>query len=289
MGTPIPADVKRRATAKLEIASSGNFFKSNCARLLPSFDHCATSTSNELTLGVELGEGAFCDVKEIAAIALKRKSNSDGGDGGISNGEGIEKFLPKTISTPVSILSSGNNNETDEADFPVNLFQNKSEIREYMAENCIRDEGYEHARYALKKLKPNIMQKQLEQGLIDISVEAQFLACLDHPNIIKMRGITGEVLTPEFGLVLDRLYLTLEDKMDAWVQAKKMATSNVCGCLFGSVDKATKASLVFSAITVAYDLACALRYIHSNNLVYRDIKPENAGFDVRGDVKVCVQ
>mmetsp|Transcript_11339 Transcript_11339/g.20148 ORF Transcript_11339/g.20148 Transcript_11339/m.20148 type:complete len:222 (-) Transcript_11339:69-734(-) len=66
-----------------------------------------------------------------------------------------------------------------------------------------------------------------------------------------------------------------------------MATSSgLCGCLFGSVDSATKSALVFSAITVAYDLACALRYIHSNNLVYRDVKPENAGFDVRGDIKL---
>ena len=212
-------------------------------------------------MGVKLGEGAFCDVKEITAIVLKRKSNGD--DDHSSNGNEKEKFLPQPRQESPNLDSS----KTDEADFPVNLFQNQSEIREYMSENCIRKDeiGGDHSRYALKQLKPTNMQKQLEQGLIDISIEAQYLSCLNHPNVIKMRGVAGEPLTPEFGLVLDRLYLTLEDKMDTWNEETKMATNGgLCGCLFGSVDSATKASLVFSAITVAYDLACALRYIHSN-------------------------
>ena len=40
--------------------------------------------------------------------------------------------------------------------------------------------------------------------------------------------------------------------------------------------------LVLERLTVAYDLAAAFFYLHENRLVYRDIKPENIGFDVRG-------
>jgi len=283
-------DFKQRAKAKLEAASSGKFFQSNTARLLPSFDRCATAGAgagadadagadgsediDEITLGVLLGEGAFCDVKEVTAIVLKRKSNSNSSD----NDDNSEKEKEPKQS-----------HEIDEADFPVNLFENKSEIRKYMSTNCMRkdDDDRDQARYALKQLAPTNVQKKLEQALIDISIEAKFLACLNHPNIIKMRGVVGEPLSPNFGLVLDRLYMTLEDKMESWTAEKKMATSGgLCGCLFGSGDSTAKAALVFSAITVAYDLACALRYIHNNNLVYRDIKPENAGFDVRGDIKL---
>jgi len=266
-------EFKKRCTAKLEVASSGIFFHSNHARLLPSFDRGATATGDELTLGVKLGEGAFCEVKEIIAITLKRKPNPEDG---ISNGDGKE----------INSTKGRDESETDEADFPVDIFQTKSEIRDYMAENFIREEGGKNARYALKQLKPTNSQKHVEQGLIDISIEARFLACLNHPNVIKMRGIAGDPLSPEFGLVLDRLYLTLEDKMDLWTERKNAASSKLCGCLFESVDKKEKSSLAFEAITVAYDLACALRYIHGNNLVYRDIKPENAGFDVRGDIKL---
>eukprot|EP00536_Pseudo-nitzschia_multiseries_P005103 jgi/Psemu1/189809/e_gw1.93.84.1 len=37
---------------------------------------------------------------------------------------------------------------------------------------------------------------------------------------------------------------------------------------------------------VLYDLSQAFAYMHELGLVYRDIKPQNIGFDVRGDVKV---
>lgn len=279
-------DFKKRAKAKLEAASAGKFFQSNSVRLLPSFDRsCGATTSDgvgdsngdELTLGVLLGEGAFCYVKEITEIVLKHEPNSTDNDG------------RHTISIESLTQPKQKQGRTDEAEFPVNLFNNKSEIRHYMAENYMREGESEknQARYALKHLKPTNAKKQLEQGLIDISMEAQFLSYLAHPNIIKMRGVAGEPLTPNYGLVLDRLYETLENRMDDWSDEIKMATSGgLCGCLFGSVDDATKKKLVFSAITVAYDLACALRYIHSQNLVYRDIKPENAGFDVRGDIKL---
>ncbi|ACI65481.1 predicted protein, partial [Phaeodactylum tricornutum CCAP 1055/1] len=36
----------------------------------------------------------------------------------------------------------------------------------------------------------------------------------------------------------------------------------------------------------AYDLASALKYLHDLNIIYRDLKPDNIGFDVRGDVKI---
>ena len=108
-----------------------------------------------------LGEGAFCDVKEITAITLKRKAEEEDSDN-------------------VAVVAAS---YVDEADFPVNLFQNKAEIREYMSQNCMRPNGNEEsagqaARYALKQLKPTDKPKQLYQGLVDISIEAKFLACL---------------------------------------------------------------------------------------------------------------
>ena len=124
------------------------------------------------------------------------------------NGTNTTKKLDASVIHPV-----------DEADFPT-IFQDKNAIREYMSENCMRDtdnddnnrnnsSGGQAARYALKQLKTPDTQKQLERGLIDISLEAKFLACLNHSNIIKMRGVAGKPLSPKFGIVLDRLYMTL--------------------------------------------------------------------------------
>lgn len=192
----------------------------------------------EFTLGAVLGEGAFCDVKEITAIA--------------NNDSNCNQTQPNTSSDDV-----------DEADFP-KLFQDKVEIRKYMSNNCMRKDDND-ARYALKQIKPTDVKKQLEAALIDISIESKFLACLNHPNIIKMRGVAGTPLSPNFGIVLDRLYMTLEDRMDQWVTEKTKAISGgICGCLFASIDPVEGARLKLMVITVAYDLSCALRYIHSN-------------------------
>lgn len=145
----------------------------------------------ELTLGKRLGEGGFCDVMEISDIVLKRKSNSD--DPAVTNGNGATSFclLPEPAA-PHHDSSQGDDafeDETDEADFPVNYFQNKNDVRKYMSEFCMRNDAIEgdQARYALKQLKPTDSLKQLEQGLIDISIEAKFLSCINHPNIIKSK------------------------------------------------------------------------------------------------------
>jgi len=261
-----------KAQAKLANASKGKFFQTTEARLIPTFDrgNDAAAIDDELTLGKMLGEGAFCEVKEIRAIKL---NNNDAGDGEVTSAD----------------LPSEHKGDTDEADFPVNLFQSKAEIRTYMSDNCLREDGTgSHSRYALKQLKPNNSQKHVEQGLIDLSIEAKFLANLNHPSIIRLRGLSGTPLTTNFGLVLDRLYMTLEDQMDAWTATKKESMSNgLCGCLgMGKMDEETRMGMLVSVVTAAYDLSCAMRYIHDQNLVYRDFKPENAGFDVRGDVKI---
>lgn len=156
--------------------------------------------------------------------------------------------------------------EIDEAGFPTNLFQSKDELRKYMSENFMRrddDDPREHPRYALKQVRMTTL-KQVEQGIIDLSLEAKFLSCMNHPNIIKIRGVAGDPLSPNFGLVLDRLYMTLKEQMDVWTAEKKAANgTGLCACLFGTVDTQAIASLVLSATTVAYDLSCALRHIHS--------------------------
>lgn len=88
------------------------------------------------------------------------------------------------------------------------------------------EEGEEElmeATYALKHLHPQVTMKQRDftASAIDLVLEAKLLGCLDHPNIVKLFGVTeGSVSTvfqkKGYFLLLDRLHGTLEDKIQEW-------------------------------------------------------------------------
>jgi len=66
----------------------------------------------------------------------------------------------------------------------VNLIQD----RNFVAKNYLR-KGKD-ARYAIKEMSPDILRdpERFVAGMIDLAIEAKFLAVLRHPNIIKMRA-----------------------------------------------------------------------------------------------------
>jgi len=115
----------------------------------------------------------------------------------------------------------------------------------------------------------------------DLALEAQFLASLSHPHILRIHGwsIAGLDSYAEYGnnqgyfLVLDRLHMTLDKKINLW--KKEELTSRFEQLV--SFAERTK---------VAYQIASALEYLHENNVIFRDLKPSNVGFDENGDVKL---
>ena len=209
----------------------------------------------ELTLGKALGKGGFCVVSEIAKIVLRQQEKD---------------------------ASESNNTEKLDDEHAIhNIVQD----RNFMEAHCLRG-TQKDCRYAIKTLLPSCQndEQTFINGVVDLAVEARFLAVIRHPNIIKMRAMaaTSPFSTAQpFFVVLDRLYDILGTRITKWKKQKPKGMGKL-------LDRSGQKEKDFwtDRITVAYDLASALDYLHDLNVVYRDIKPDNIGFDVRGDVKI---
>lgn len=131
--------------------------------------------------------------------------------------------------------------------------------KKFMQKNCIRKGN--HARYALKILSDDTFKDPhtFVNGVVDLAIEVRFLSVIRHPNIIKMRALSVEdPFSRNFFVVLDRLYDTLSQRIISW---KKRNITGVKKLL----DRKQKKKTAFwvERITVAHDLASALKYLHS--------------------------
>ena len=256
---------------KQVIATRGEYEEEQETKLLQSMPRFTTS---EIYCGDKLGNGAFGTVYEVLNIVIDQTDTND---------------------------------ETHQA-------------RKFMAQHCLRDAATsssssdsskpkQDARYAIKKLRSKIIRtgkNVLQQALVDVATETRILASIPHhPNIIKLRGIasspgsageTSNVVRDfpaccfheDYFVVLDRLYGTLEDRLAHWT---KEASPNRVGWkqLFGSSSQRQLQKVdhtFYDRLVACVDLASALAHLHKHNIIHRDIKPPNVGFNIRGDLTV---
>ena len=200
-------------------------------------DHFPKFEKSELVMGKLLGKGGFGTVLEIRGFKV---------DGVSSN----------------AVAGRKGSQDTD---------MEGMESKRFIAEHCLRDGG--DARYAVKYLSPEVITDTALyiQGMQDMAIESRFLSDLEHPNIVKMRSLSHvDPYDPGFFIVMDRLYDTLEKRLEKW-----KSRNSRCTGLAGKLGdrKGTKAqSLMEDRLVAAFDLSSAYEYLHSRNIVYRDIK-----------------
>jgi serine/threonine protein kinase len=135
---------------------------------------------------------------------------------------------------------------------------------------------YPKPHYAMKVVRQGLQDdKYLQRKSADDLVnEAKILSMLNHSNIVKLRALPrtfGGKLEIQNGyfLLLDLLTDTLSERIQRW-----KAEENEQLLLFPW------------KIDYAFQMASALQYLHSNHILFRDLKPENVGFKNQHSVQL---
>jgi len=208
----------------------------------------------ELTIGRVLGRGGFCVVSDITKITLlQQEENIDD----LSNKNGV-----KTRDDS----ASGCNDEQ--------MISNIVQDRNFMAMYCVRKQrgsgggGSKDSanRYAIKRIQESSFNSHQTfiNAVVDLAIEARFLSVIRHPNIIKMRAMErGSPYSTNFFVVLDRLYDIMPQRLAKW---KKSQVTGIAKLM----DRKGKREMALwvERVTVAYDLACALKYLHDLKYVH---------------------
>jgi serine/threonine protein kinase len=122
----------------------------------------------------------------------------------------------------------------------------------------------------------------------DLEIEGKLLRYLHHENIVQLHGIYNK--NNRIHLVLDRLYVTLEERIQQWrFEDEKLSRSMLMimpRTTRQRLSETQRIRLLERIHHVALPISKALEYLHSQNIIFRDVKPRNIGFDANGRVKL---
>lgn len=164
-------------------------------------------------------------------------------------------------------------------EFPARRNSSFTKYMRAFGRNSIRSSG---KKYAIKSLRTSLRSSLVFDGVIDLAKEAMFLDVLRHPNIIYLHGAAKNPGRSDYFLVIEPLQTTLIDRFGKWWDGGKHAPA-----IFQSKAKKDKSNeLMHARMASILGIASALEYLHEKNILYRDLKPGNIGFDKYDVVKL---
>ena len=133
---------------------------------------------------------------------------------------------------------------------------------------------------ALKSLKTSVVSRDktaAKHAIEDLRREAEILGDLAHSNVIDLYGVSNKnkVEDDKTFIVIEMLKGTLDSRLDIWSKGK------------GKFQKFAPADLVTVRLReVALGIVQGMQYLHSKNILFRDLKPDNIGFDGKDNVRL---
>ena len=274
-------------------------------------------TKIDLIVGRHLGKGTFSDVFEVIASVVDEDDEPPTRESLDLDSADLDKLIKKKFHNKKADLdkmcmdldSTSNSHGEDKTTEQPNRYtegmnSEEDRLKSDQVRICVprsrRHTAEDIARLAIKEtmtggrtltsrtlamkcLRPQTRANmhQFMIGVEDLVNETAMLASLDHPNIIKLHGRAGGCDTNSFRLsdgyfiLLDRLRDSLDDRIVSWKKT-----------LSATKRSASTSSPSTSQIQTACSIADAMSYLHSKNIVFRDLKPANVGFNSSGVVKL---
>jgi serine/threonine protein kinase len=232
------------------ICSDSAVFDDTKLNRLPTFSH------SEIMTGRTIGRGGFCVVKEIVSI---------------KSGKPKRGFMSRQRSNSNSNLTFAENDANSKSKGVMNLTFNGVDMspKEYLTYTCNRGKG---PYFVVKQVCEDwafTNRITFLKGTVDLALEAKYLASLSHPNIVELRAVSeGGPFKEGYFIFLERLNDTLPTKLKKWTTVDRQC-KGITGVFVGGKKKLD--SLYISRMEAAYGIANALNYVHSRNLIYRDI------------------
>ena len=149
--------------------------------------------------------------------------------------------------------------------------------------------------FAIKFLSHTTMKDpdRYISGASDLIVESKLLANLSHPNIVTLHAMSSDgtagfrhTFEGNFFILIDKLECTLLDVIDTWKLQKDHPRNELSLNRERSLQNPAHREIFLERLKVASTISKALTYLHSKNIIFRDLKGENVGFDTSGTLKL---
>ena len=225
---------------------------------------------NEIRLGKMLGTGGFSAVFEVQSLTPDEAKTN------ISVQEQKARKLLQFNAVAKSIVNT-------------TVVKGKQEVDVKTSKHTSEPQ------YAIKHLRRGLVKEpeKYERAAIDMVLEAQLLLAMDHPNIVSLRGWSGEGVqgyangkNTDFFIIMDKLSESLDERLSKWRNAFRKYKGRT-KLPWGKQKFSNKVDgLLEERLLVVHAVTSALDYMHERRIINRDLKASNVGFDMRGDLKL---